>query len=106
MSFRDKTYFVYILATKLRGVLYIGFTGDLAARVYQHKHAVNEGFTKRYHVKRLVYYELFSDPMSGIWREKQLKKWNRTWKIHLIEKHNPDWQELCIGEDILPLPIE
>lgn len=102
----DKIYFVYILASKPRGVLYIGFTGNLAARVYQHKEGAVEGFTKRYFVKRLVYYEIFGDPLSGIQREKQLKKWNRDWKIRLIEKHNPEWIDLYNDGDILPLPVE
>lgn len=106
MRFRDKTHVVHILASKPRRVLYIGFTGDLVAGVYQHKHEVNEGFTKRYHVKRLVYYEMLFDPMSGIGRGKQLKKWNRAWKIHLVEKRNPGGLDLCIGEEILPLPVE
>lgn len=101
-----KTYSVYILASKRDGVLYIGFTGNLSARVYQHKVGEYEGFTKRYHVKRLVYYEDFDDPWSGIEREKQLKKWNRAWKIHLIEKHNPQWMDLYEDGEILPLPVE
>jgi putative endonuclease len=101
-----KTYYVYILASKRGGVLYIGFTGSLASRVYQHKLEFVDGFTKRYHVKRLVYYEMFGDPLSGIKREKQLKKWNRAWKIHLIEKHNPEWKDLYQDGEILPLPKE
>jgi len=106
MTFELKTYFVYILASKPRGVLYIGFTGDLILRVSQHRQEEFEGFTKRYFVKRLVYYESFEDPSSGITREKQLKKWNRSWKIALIEKHNPDWLDLYKNDVILPLPIE
>ena len=102
----DRTYFVYILASKPRGVLYIGFSGNLQTRIYQHKHDVFEGFTKRYHVKLLVYYEIFYDPLSGIRREKQVKKWNREWKIRLIEKHNPEWLDLYNGGELLPLPIE
>ena len=101
-----KTYAVYILASKPRGVLYIGFTGNLAARTFQHKEGVLEGFTKRYFVKRLVYFEVFSDPTAGIQREKQLKKWNRDWKIQLIEKHNPEWKDLYNDGDILALPVE
>lgn len=101
-----KIYFVYMLASKPRGVLYIGFTGNLAARTSQHKEGVAEGFTKRYYVKLLVYYELFGDPVSGIKREKQLKKWNRDWKIQLIEKHNPEWFDLYVDGDLLPLPID
>ena len=102
----DKAYHVYILASKPRGVLYIGFTGQLAERVSQHKEGVVVGFTSRYHVKRLVYYELFYSPTSGIQREKQMKKWNREWKIKLIEKHNPTWKDLYEDGDILSLPLE
>jgi putative endonuclease len=102
--YSGKTYFVYILASKLDGVLYIGFTSDLISRVYQHKEELLDGFTKRYHVKRLVYYELFNDPLLAIQREKQLKRWNRAWKIHLIEKHNPEWIDLYENGTILPLP--
>ena len=105
MTFMVKRYFIYILASKMRGVLYIGFTSDLSIRVSQHKHEELEGFTKRYFVKRLVYYEMFEDPSSGIEREKQLKKWNRAWKIKLIEKHNPEWLDLFKDGEILPLPI-
>ena len=101
-----KTYVVYILASKPRGVLYIGFTGNLIVRTFQHKEGAVEGFTKRYFVKRLVYYEFFADPTAGILREKQLKKWNRGWKIRLIEKHNPDWNDLYNDGDILPLLVE
>jgi putative endonuclease len=102
--YSDKTYLVYILASKPHGVLYIGFTGEPVSRMYQHKREARDGFTKRYHVKRLVYYELFNDPLLAIQREKQLKKWNRAWKIRLIEKHNPQWIDLCEDGTILPLP--
>jgi putative endonuclease len=106
MTYGKKTCCTYILASKPHGVLYIGFTGNLASRVYQHKHEELGGFTKRYNVKQLVYYELSDNPISGIQREKQLKKWNRAWKIHLIEKHNPEWRDLYEDGEILPLPIE
>jgi putative endonuclease len=106
MPFEIKTYAVYILASKPKGVLYIGFTGELSVRMYQHSTGELEGFTKRYFVKQLVYYELFADPSFGIKREKQLKKWNRNWKIELIEKHNPEWLDLYQDGEILPLPID
>ncbi|MBN1398812.1 MAG: GIY-YIG nuclease family protein [Bacteroidetes bacterium] len=107
MTFELKTYAVYILASKPYGVLYTGFTGDLLPRVQQHKQEEYEGFTKRYFVKRLVYYELFEDPSAAIRREKQIKKWNREWKIKLIEKHNPEWLDLYDDDiGILPLPVE
>jgi putative endonuclease len=106
LSFEIKTYFTYILASKPTGVLYIGFTGDLGIRMYQHINEEFEGFTKRYFVHQLVYYELFEDPLEGIKREKQLKKWKRDWKIRLIEKHNPEWLDLFKDGEIRPLPIE
>jgi putative endonuclease len=106
MSYEIKIYHVYILASKPRGVLYTGFTSELAIRVSQHINEEYDGFTKRYFVKRLVYYEMFEDPSVGIRREKQLKRWKRDWKIRLIEKHNPEWIELFKDGEILPLPIE
>jgi putative endonuclease len=105
MTFEVKEYFTYILASKPYGVLYIGFSGDLRIRMNQHRNEEFEGFTKRYFVHRLVYYELFEDPLEGIRREKELKKWNRAWKIRLIEKHNPLWLDLFRDGEILPLPI-
>ncbi len=87
-------YFVYVLASKKNGTLYIGVTNDLVRRVYEHKEDFVEGFTKRYRVHMLVYYESCEDIDSAIAREKQLKKWNRAWKIELIEKDNPEWTDL------------
>ena len=89
-----KQYYVYMLASKKYGTLYIGVTGDLAKRVWEHKNNVVEGFTKKYNVHRLVYYEITSDVESAIIKEKQMKKWNRQWKIELIEKNNPEWKDL------------
>ena len=88
---------VYILASKRNGTLYIGVTSDLQKRVWEHKNDLTDGFTKRYGVQRLVYYELHGDMMSAITREKQIKKWNRAWKLELIEKQNPDWMDLWEG---------
>jgi len=85
---------IYILASKRHGTLYIGVTSNLVKRVWQHKQEEIEGFTKKYHVHVLVYYELHESMKAAIAREKQLKKWNRSWKIRLIEKVNPDWQDL------------
>ena len=85
----DKQPAVYILASKPRGTLYVGVTSDLKGRVWQHKNDVVAGFTKKYAVHSLVYYDLHGDMYSAITREKQLKKWNRDWKISLIEKNNP-----------------
>jgi putative endonuclease len=85
---------VYIMASKQNGTLYIGVTSDLPKRSWEHKNDAIDGFTKTYGVHRLVYYELHSDMLSAITREKQLKKWNRGWKIELIEKANPEWRDL------------
>ena len=89
-----KWYFVYILASKRNGTLYIGFTVNLLKRVWEHKNDKAKGFTKKYHVHFLVYYEQTQNVISAIEREKQLKKWNRSWKIRLIEKNNPQWEDL------------
>jgi putative endonuclease len=86
--------FVYILASRKNGTLYIGVTNNLIRRVGEHKGDMNEGFTKRYGVHRLVYFEAGEDISSAIWREKCLKKWNRAWKIRLIEEQNPTWRDL------------
>jgi putative endonuclease len=85
---------VYILASKQNGTLYIGVTSDLQKRLWQHKSNLVEGFTQKYSVHRLVYYELHEDMISAITREKQMKKWNRSWKLGLIEKLNPSWKDL------------
>jgi putative endonuclease len=90
-----KPFFVYLLTSKPWGTLYTGVTSDLQARVYQHKHGTYEGFTKRYGVKTLVYFEEHSDPFSAIHREKRIKKWPRVWKINLIRTNNPDWNDLA-----------
>ncbi|HYD77150.1 GIY-YIG nuclease family protein [Ramlibacter sp.] len=83
---------VYILASQRNGTLYIGVTSDLIGRVWQHKNHVVEGFTERYEVVHLVHYELFGSMEHAIRREKQLKKWNRIWKLRLIEEGNPQWR--------------
>ena len=85
---------VYILASKQNGTLYIGVTSDLGERVWQHKNDMTEGFSKKYAVHKLVYYELHRDTVAAITREKQLKKWNRAWKLELIEEKNPEWKDL------------
>lgn len=90
----EKTYFVYILASKKNGTLYIGVTSNLSRRIYEHKHNLVVGFSSKYSIYNLVYYELFNSSLDAIKREKQLKKWNRTWKIELIEKRNPHWLDL------------
>lgn len=90
-------YYVYILASKKYGTLYIGVTNDLIRRVYEHKTKVVPGFTKRYGVDKLVLFETFDDPTSAIAREKELKKWRRDWKTRLIDEQNPNWDDLYNG---------
>ncbi len=90
----SRQYYVYILASKIGGTLYIGVTNNLIRRVYEHRQKLAEGFTKRYDVAKLVYYEVHSDVEAAITREKQMKKWNRAWKVRLIEEDNPNWDDL------------
>ncbi len=85
---------VYILASQRNGTLYIGVTSDLIKRIWEHKQDLVEGFTQKYKVHQLVYFEQHQDMLAAIAREKQLKKWNRAWKLALIEKTNPDWRDL------------
>ncbi|MBL4642268.1 MAG: GIY-YIG nuclease family protein [Flavobacteriaceae bacterium] len=87
-------YYVYILVSKIRGTLYIGITNDLQRRVYEHKKGSKKGFTFKYGVHMLVYFETFQNVEEAILREKRLKKWNRSWKIELIEKENVKWLDL------------
>ena len=90
-------FYVYILASYIGGTLYIGVTNDLVRRIGEHKLEITEGFTKRYSVHKLVYFEQFDDVENAIRREKQLKKYNRAWKIRLIEEFNPNWDDLYSG---------
>jgi putative endonuclease len=94
---RPRHFYVYILASKVGGTLYIGVTNDLIRRVAEHCLKVMEGFTEKYDVVKLVYFEQFDDPENAIRREKRLKKWNRAWKIRLIEENNPNWDDLYPG---------
>jgi putative endonuclease len=87
-------YYVYLLASGKYGTLYLGVTNDIVRRVYEHKSKAVAGFTKRYAVDKLVWFEIYDDPTSAIMREKELKKWLRDWKIRLIEEHNPQWIDL------------
>jgi len=89
-----KSGYVYILASKKNGTLYVGVTSNLQARVWQHKQHLIEGFTKKYRVNQLVYFEVHEDINAAILREKQIKKWKRDWKIELIEKKNLNWIDL------------
>ncbi len=90
----ERYYYVYILASKKNGTLYIGVTNNLIKRVYEHKNNLINGFTKKYRISHLVYYEIFNDIYEAITREKRLKKWKRQWKIELISKFNPEWRDL------------
>ena len=92
----DKTYYVYIITNQSR-TLYVGFTNNTRQRVLQHKEALVEGFTSRYKIDILIYFETFSDATSGIAREKQIKRWRREKKVRLIAQENPDWHDLSDG---------
>ena len=90
----DKQSYVYMLASRRYGTLYVGVTSDLVRRAWQHREKLADGFTKRYSVKILVWYEIHFDILEAIKREKQIKQWNRVWKIELIQKENPMWRDL------------
>ena len=89
--------YVYLLTSQPRGTLYLGVTSDLIKRVWQHKEKLVDGFSSKYQVSNLVWYEVHEDITEAIKREKQLKKWNRLWKIELVEKSNPEWSDLYPG---------
>ena len=88
------SFYVYLLASRRHGTLYLGVTSDLVRRVYEHKSKAVPGFSARYGVDRLVWYEIHQDVLAAIAREKEIKKWRRDWKIALIEADNPDWNDL------------
>jgi putative endonuclease len=92
-----RSFYVYILASRIGGTLYIGVTNDLIRRVAEHRLKSVKGLTKKYEVDKLVYFEQFDDAENAIGREKQLKKWHRAWKIRLIEEVNPNWDDLYSG---------
>jgi putative endonuclease len=87
-------YYVYILASRKNGATYVGITNDLVRRVHEHQAKAVRGFTSKYNITRLVWFEIYDDPISAISREKELKKWKRSWKIRLIESQNPNWDDL------------
>ena len=91
--------YVYILASQPNGTLYVGVTSDIVKRVWQHREASVDGFTKKYGIKRLVWFEAHEDVKAAITREKQIKKWNRSWKVRLIQTENPHWRDLY--EDLI-----
>ena len=90
-------YYVYLLASKKHGTLYLGVTNDIGRRVYEHREKMIKGFTSRYGVDKLVWFEIYDDVITAIAREKELKKWRRDWKIRLIEEKNPEWVDLYPG---------
>ena len=90
----EKQFFVYITASKRNGTLYVGVTSDLLGRAWQHKNKVMDGFTKKYDVDQLVYFEPHNRADTALLRERQIKKWRRAWKIRLIEESNPEWRDL------------
>jgi putative endonuclease len=90
----EEQYYVYILTNKSNNGLYIGVTNDLERRIYEHKNKMIDGFTKKYNLTKLVYYEATTDVGSAIEREKQLKNWHREWKMNLIKEFNPEWKDL------------
>ena len=89
-----KQYYVYFTTNKNNNVIYVGVTGNLLQRIYQHKNKIFAGFTKKYNVDKLVYYEIYNNIEDAIRREKQLKNWHREWKMRLIEEHNPEFNDL------------
>jgi putative endonuclease len=93
----EKSFWVYITASRRNGTLYIGVTSDLVKRIWQHKNKVHEGFTSVYGVDKLMWFEAHGNAESAIGREKQLKKWRRVWKAQLIERENAEWQDLYDG---------
>jgi putative endonuclease len=100
---RERLPCVYILASQRNGTLYIGVTSDLMSRIHQHREEVIKGFTAQYGVKRLVWFEMHDTMEAAITREKQLKKWNRAWKLRLIEESNSQWKDLAVGLGFPPL---
>lgn len=94
----------YLLASHRNGTLYVGVTSNLLRRMYEHREGLIEGFTSDYGVHRLVWFERHSTMESAILREKRIKKWNRAWKIALIEEANPDWRDLTVEFGLVPLP--
>ncbi len=92
----DKAFYVYLMASKPYGTIYTGMTSDMPGRDWQHKNKIHEGFTKKYGVTMLVYYEQHPSFESAVLREKKIKAWQRQWKINLINEHNPNWEDLSV----------
>jgi putative endonuclease len=91
------SYYIYIIASRKHGAIYIGVTNGIIRRIYEHRTKVTRGFTWKYNITRLVWFEIYEDPISAISREKELKKWKRAWKIELIEAQNPEWNDLYVS---------
>jgi len=91
----EKVYYVYIMASRRNGTLYVGMTNDPARRAYEHRSGLVDGFTKKYEIKLLVYHEVFNDVHAAIHRETQIKKYKREWKLNLIQERNPEWRDLA-----------
>lgn len=89
--------YIYIMASRRNGTLYTGVTSNIIRRIYEHKNDIIDGFTKKYAVHNLIFFEKYNEIKDAIVREKQIKKWNRNWKIELIEKENPEWNDLYDG---------
>jgi len=88
------SYYVYIIASRKDGAIYIGVTNNIVRRIYEHRTKAVKGFTSKYNIMRLVWFQIYHDPISAISREKELKKWKRSWKVQLIEARNPRWNDL------------
>jgi putative endonuclease len=88
------SYYVYILASRKDGAIYVGITNDIVRRIYEHRIKAVRGFTSKYNITRLVWFEIYDDPISAISREKELKKWKRAWKVQLVDAQNPQWNDL------------
>ncbi len=101
---REFSFFVYLMASRWNGTLYCGVTNDLLRRVVEHREGTAEGFTAKYGVSRLVWFEQHSDIHEAILREKRIKKWNREWKVRLIEERNREWRDLAVDLGLEPLP--
>ncbi len=97
---------VYILASQRLGRIYVGVTSRLITRIYQHREGLIEGHSRRYEIKRLVWFESHDTMETAILREKRIKKWNRAWKVELIQKDNPDWRDLAVDLGFAPLPFQ
>lgn len=94
---KRREFFVYVMANKIGGTLYIGMTNNLLRRVWEHKNGVGSSFTKDHEIRKLLYFEVFEEPQAAYQRERNLKKWKRAWKVRLIEEQNPDWIDLYYG---------